>query len=424
MRKLVASIHKEFLLLINDKVGLLLMFMMPILLVFIITIVQDSTFKIVNDNNIEIIVVNKDQGGLGDSLSHLLAKSGAFKISEKNKLSQENIKETLLGDNQLLALWIPKNFSKQLKEKAKRVSTEMLSEFDIIEKASDLPVDPTKIILYYDPILQDNFRTSISGSIRSFMGALESRLMIEQLYIEMGFDKIPEKMEEKFFANQVQIDQVSANSSAGEANPNSAQHNVPAWSIFAMFFMVISLGSNIVKERLSGSFIRLQTIPSSFSLVLLSKMFTYLFVALLQLTVIFALGMFIFPLIGLPRLSLPTNILGLFVISVLSAFSAISFAMVVGTYAKTNEQASGFGAITIIILAAIGGIWVPSFVMPSYMQVIGEISPLHWCLEGYYTLFLKGGDWYLLTPTILFLILFILACQILIYTKLKIQNYI
>ena len=93
-------------------------------------------------------------------------------------------------------------------------------------------------------------------------------------------------------------------------------------------------------------------------------------------------------------------------------------------YAKTNEQASGFGAISIIILAAIGGIWVPSFVMPSYMQMIGKISPLHWCLEGYYTLFLKGGDLYLLTPTILFLILFILACQILIYTKLKIQNYI
>ena len=424
MRKLFASIHKEFLLLINDKVGLLLMFMMPILLVFIITIVQDSTFKLVNDNNIEIIVVNKDEGALGDSLSNLLGASGAFKITERNKLSAKNVEETLLGDNQLLALWIPENFSKQLTAKAKSVSSEMLSEFDIIEKASDIPESPTKIILYYDPVLQDNFRTSISGSIRSFLGALENRLMIEQLYMEMGFEEIPEKMEEKFFSNQVVIDQISANSTAGQAIPNSTQHNVPAWSIFAMFFMVISLGSNIVKERLSGSFIRLQTIPSSFSLVLLSKMFTYLFVALLQLIVIFALGRFIFPLIGLPILSLPANILGLFVISVLSAFSAISFAMLVGTYAKTNEQASGFGAISIIILAAIGGIWVPSFVMPSYMQMIGKISPLHWCLEGYYTLFLKGGDWYLLTPTILFLILFILACQILIYTKLKIQNYI
>ncbi len=424
MRKLFASIHKELLLLINDKVGLILMFMMPILLVFIITIVQDSTFKLVNDNNIEIIVVNKDKGTLGDSLSGLLEESGVFKITNRSKLSQKEIQKTLLSDNQLLALWIPENFSQQLTAKAQSVSTEMLSEFDIIENASVSPKIPTKIALYYDPILQENFRTSISGSIQSFLGALESRLMIEQLYVAMGFEDIPEAMEEKFFSNQITIDQISANTSSGQAIPNSTQHNVPAWSIFAMFFMVISLGSNIVKERLSGSFVRLQTIPSSFSLVLLSKMFTYLFVALLQLTVIFMLGKFVFPLIGLPTLSLPSNILGLFIISILSAFSAISFAMLVGTFAKTNEQANGFGAITIIILAAIGGIWVPTFVMPSYMQVIGNISPLHWCLEGYYTLFLKGGDWYLLFPTILFLILFILACQILTYSKLKIQNYI
>lgn len=424
MRKLLASIHKELLLLINDKVGLLLMFIMPILLVFIITIVQDSTFKMMNDNNIEIIIVNKDKGNLGDSLSHLLTKSGAYKVSERNTLSEKDIKKTLLNDNQLLALWIPETFSHQLTEKARSVSSEMLSEFDIIETASESPKKSTKIALYYDPILQDNFRYSIANSIRSFLSVLENRLMIEQLYVEMGFDEIPEKMEEKFFSNQVIIDQISASTSSGQAIPNSTQHNVPAWSIFAMFFMVISLGGNIVKERLSGSFIRLQTIPSSFSLVLLSKMFTYLFVALAQLTVIFMLGKFVFPLIGLPTLSLPSNILGLIIISILSAFAAISFAMLVGTYAKTHEQANGFGAISIIILAAIGGIWVPTFVMPSFMQIIGNISPLHWCLEGYYTLFLKGGDWYLLAPTILYLILFILACQILIYSKLKIQNYI
>lgn len=424
MKKLMASIQKEFLLLINDKVGLILMFMMPILLVFIITIVQDSTFKLVNDNNIEIIIVNKDSEQLGDSLSKLLVESGVFKITNKPDLSQKEIEKTLLNDNQLLALWIPENFSKQLTAKARSVSTEMLSEFDIIENAADSPNEPTKIALYYDPVLQENFRSSIANSIRSFLGALENRLMIEQLYEEMGFEEIPENMEKKFFSNQVTIEQISANTSSNQVIPNSTQHNVPAWSIFAMFFMVISLGSNIVKERLSGSFIRLQTIPSSFSLVLLSKMFTYLLVALAQLSVIFMLGKFIFPLIGLPTLSMPSNILGLFVISVLSAFAAISFAMLVGTYARTNEQANGFGAISIIILAAIGGIWVPTFVMPSYMQIIGMISPLHWCLEGYYTLFLKGGDWYLLSPTILYLILFILACQILIYSKLKIQNYI
>jgi ABC-2 type transport system permease protein len=425
MGKLLASIKKEFLILVNDKVGLLLMYLMPILLVFIITLVQDSTFKLVNENTIEIVVVNNDQGNLGDTLISLLKSSGSFDISEQSNIESTKIQESLLNDDHLLAIEIPSSFSQNLNEKANNISSNMLQEFGIGEETTSKTNEPVlPLSLYYDPVLQESFRFSIVSSIYSYLSALENRLMIENLYTQMGYDEIPDAMEQQFFNNRIGINQISANNAAGEVIPNSTQHNVPAWSIFAMFFMVISLGGNIVKERVSGSFIRLQTIPASFSLVLISKMFMYLVVAITQLAVIFMLGKFIFPFIGLPSLSLPSNILGLIVISVLSALSAISFAMLVGTYAKTQEQASGFGAITVIILAAIGGIWVPTFVMPYYLQQIGKISPMHWCLEGYYALFLKGGDWYLLTPTLIFLILFILACQILIYVKLKIQNYI
>lgn len=425
MGKLIASIKKEFLILINDKVGLLLMYLMPILLVFIITLVQDSTFKLVNENTIEIVIVNNDEGDLGDTLVSLLESSGSFSITNQQGIDQSQIRENLLNDDNLIAIEIPQSFTKNLKDKANGIGASMLEEFGLSEDSIKPTTEQTSpLSLYYDPVLQESFRFSMVSSIYSYLSALENRLMIESLYVQMGYDEVPEDLENQFFNNRIEINQISANTSSGNVIPNSTQHNVPAWSIFAMFFMVISLGGNIVKERVSGSFIRLQTIPASFSLVLISKMFMYLFVALTQLAVIFALGKFIFPSLGLPSLELPENMLGLFVVSFLSAMAAISFAMLVGTYAKTQEQASGFGAITVIILAAIGGIWVPTFVMPYFLQQIGKISPMHWCLEGYYALFLKGGDWYLLTPTLLFLILFILACQILIYVKLKIQNYI
>ncbi len=426
MQKLLASIKKEFLLLIYDKVGLLLMFLMPIILVIIITIVQDSTFKLVNENNIELLIVNNDEGILGDTLVSILERSGTFKILEKEKLSPKEIQQQLLNDNQMLAFEIPSDFSYNLRTKARLTSTEMLTQFGVFDEDTIIhpPLSISPLKMYYDPVLQENFRSSIVNSIYSFLGALESKLMVEDLYAQMGIEDSPQQIENQFSENRMEIQQISANTSSNQIIPNSTQHNVPAWSIFAMFFMVISLGSNIVKERLSGSFIRLQTIPASFSFVLISKIFIYLAVALSQLALIFLLGKFFFPLLGLPSLTLPTNLLGLLVISFLSAFSAISFAMLVGTYAKTQEQASGFGAITVLIFAAIGGIWVPSFVMPEYLQNIGKISPLHWCLEGYYTLFLKGGEWNLLLPTILFLIIFIFVCQIFIYLKLKIQNYI
>jgi len=96
----------------------------------------------------------------------------------------------------------------------------------------------------------------------------------------------------------------------------------------------------------------------------------------------------------------------------------------VGSIAKTQEQSNGLGAVSVIIFAALGGIWVPVFIMPDYMQIISNFSPLQWCLEGFYILFLKGGDWYELNKIILTLLVFIIICQFVTYYKLKSEKII
>ena len=80
MYKWIASIRKEFLVLINDKVGLALMFGLPIALVFLMTIIQDSAYKIVNENNVDILITNRDLGNQGDKFVHLIRESKAFNI--------------------------------------------------------------------------------------------------------------------------------------------------------------------------------------------------------------------------------------------------------------------------------------------------------------------------------------------------------
>ncbi|MGB5896206.1 MAG: hypothetical protein WBG58_18675, partial [Ignavibacteriaceae bacterium] len=66
--RLFASIHKEFLLLVRDRAGLALMFLMPLALVIVITIIQDNTFKIVSNSKISLILVNNDQGDIGKTI--------------------------------------------------------------------------------------------------------------------------------------------------------------------------------------------------------------------------------------------------------------------------------------------------------------------------------------------------------------------
>ncbi|HJP62339.1 MAG TPA: hypothetical protein VJ844_02800, partial [Mucilaginibacter sp.] len=43
------------------------------------------------------------------------------------------------------------------------------------------------------------------------------------------------------------------------------------------------------------------------------------------------------------------------------------------------------------ILSAIGGLMVPTFNMDTALKTLADFSPMHWCLQSYYGLFLENG---------------------------------
>ena len=106
MKQLLASIKKEFFILLNDKIGLALLFIMPVLLVLIITIVQDSAFKVVNENKFSLLIVNKDSGDYGDSLISLLEKSGNFELTIKNTTKKSDFSKVTLANKHLFGIYI------------------------------------------------------------------------------------------------------------------------------------------------------------------------------------------------------------------------------------------------------------------------------------------------------------------------------
>lgn len=425
MFKLYSSLRKELLLLINDKVGLALMFLMPLLLVFIITIIQDSAYKMVNENQIPLLVVNHDNGKEGGKLVDLLTKSRLFKIDSQDAIQQESLKSELLSRGKMIALYIPATFSAGLESNAEDVSTILMDDLGLEhDTTARQKVSMPRLSFYNDPVLQENYSYSVMSVIQSYMSVIENSLMIDRMYANMDIAERSAKLKDKMISNRVGIDQIVARNNNSTAIPNSTQHNVPAWTIFAMFFMVVSLGSNIVKERVNGSFLRLKTMPTTFMAVMFSKMAVYVVVAALQVALTFSMGIWILPKLGLPKLSVPDNIIATIAVIFISSMAAVSYALMIGAFARTEQQANGFGAISIIIFGAIGGILVPTFVMPGFMQFFSNFSPLHWCLEGFYVLFLKGGSWQDLRTVFAFLSIFIVFCQLGTYFKLRLERII
>lgn len=426
MFKLWATLVKDFRILTRDRVGLTLMFVMPIILVIVITSIQSSTFELVNDNKVPLILLNRDGGKTSKELVNTIQKMGMFEISkiEKN-IDESEVAELMHEKDALIAIIIPKDFTSKISLKAKNIAGKALNEFgvneEVVESSSGM-VDP--LIMYYHPVLQESFRYSIQGALRSSLQIVESKEILQTLYFSLNESELPRALEDEIINNKIPIEEIPMSRDGSKTIPNATQHNIPAWTIFAMFFVVISLGSSVVKEKLSGSFIRLKTLPTSYLVALISKQISYLVVTLAQVVVIFSIGIFLFPLIGLPKLNLPSDIAGLFIVSVISGWCAISYAIAIGVFAQTQEQANGFGAVSIVILAAIGGILVPSFAMPESFKILMILSPLHWCLESYYGLFLEGGNLGDILMNLIPLLAIITVLQIIVLLGLKRKNLV
>lgn len=426
MYKLRAAIIKDIRILFRDRVGLTLMFVMPIILAVVITSIQNNTFELVNNNKVPVLVCNYDKEEASEMLLEGIYKIGMFDPSEISAgMSEDEISGLMRKKDALVTIVIPEDFTNKINAKAENVTFKALKKLGISPDNSEVTINEAgPLTVYFHPVLQESYRFTIQSALRSVVQIVENKIMLQSLYMALNEEELPQNLEEEILHNQIGITEKTISREGTRKIPNATQHNIPAWTIFAMFFIVISLGSNIVKEKRSGSFIRLKTLPTNYMTGLISKQITYLGVSMAQVFVIFSIGIYLFPLIGLPELNLPSDIPGLILVSIICGWCALSYAICIGVFAQTQEQANGIGAVSIVILAAIGGLLVPDFAMPGGFKILMILSPLHWCLESYYDLFLEGGKLQDVFMNVLPLLIIIVFLQLLAISGLKRKNLI
>jgi ABC-2 type transport system permease protein len=421
MYRLWATILKDTRILTRDRIGLIFMFGMPVLLVLIMTTIQNNTFELVNKDKTALLICNRDTGKISAELMAAIDKLDLFRMIPVPKNQSENeITSRMRSKEALLAMIIPADFSFRVMEKAKQLNGKALTSFGLAGDtlaAGRGNVDPLR--LYYHPVLPPSFRLSIQGALGSALQLVESRQVLRLLYFSINEKQLPAALEKDMLGNGTAIYEIPVLRDDSKRVPNASEHNVPAWTVFAMFFVVLSLSASIVREKSNGSLIRLKTLPTHYGLALLSKQIIYLVVTLIQATLIFAIGIWLFPHMGLPVLALPGDISGLVIVSLLCGWCAVSYAICIGVFAETQVQANSFGAISIVLLAAIGGLMVPGFAMPASFQTVMKISPLHWCLESYYGLFLEDGKLRDILTNIIPLLVLTVLIQLITFWGLK-----
>ncbi|TCS36339.1 ABC-2 type transport system permease protein [Paucimonas lemoignei] len=354
---LLALIRKELLAISRDIHGLAALFILPIIFI----IVMSMALKDVYSPHVDKLAwssIDQDDSELSQSLLE------RWKKANGNPLD-------------LPADWRDAVREGQLKYV---IQIEKGAEADLRETRKP---EQKRILLLTDPAIDFGAFTSLRAQLEAITTEMRAESLMQRNPLLLNIEPADLHGSNVARAERVQ----------GGPRPTAVQHNVPAWLVFGMFFVVTTIAGLFVEERSGGALSRLFSLGASPFILLLAKVLPFMVINCLQAGLMFAVGVYVIPLLGGDALSLQgINWLALLTMVLAISLAAISLALLVATLVRSQAQASVIGPMMNILMAAIGGIMVPTFVMPAVMQTLSHLSPMNWALEGLLNVLLRGGD--------------------------------
>ncbi|MCK5854876.1 MAG: ABC transporter permease [Sulfurovaceae bacterium] len=358
MIKLYYALKKEFISLWRNKSALLPLFVMPMMFILIMSLAQQDIYKEYANADISYVIVNMDKDKRSQKFIEALQKDKQLTFVVKESL--EEAKQLTLDEEYKFTLLINADFSKNLYK---------ISAKNLIE-------------IYTASITKAHQRLYFESKIVEKIMELKIKKMIDSMTMyndEVKASKPSDMIHTHYLyrtANRSDI-------------PTATQQNVPAWIVFSMFFVIIPIATLLITEREDGTLARLKAMNSSKWILFGSKILPYMIINQLQLYSMILVGVFVVPLFGGDRLDINIDFLALFVISTAISFGAVGFAIFLSTLMKSIEQASIIGALSGVIMGAVGGVMIPKLVMPQMMQDMTILSPMSWGLEGMLNVFVR-----------------------------------
>ena len=162
---------------------------------------------------------------------------------------------------------------------------------------------------------------------------------------------------------------------------NSSSGQLITW----VFIPLFGISALFAYERQRGTLRRLLTTPSRKATFLLGTISGQVAMALVQMSLLLIFGILVM------KLNWGREPLALFVLLLSAALAAAAFGTTLGTFIKTEGQASGLSIMFGMVFALMGGCWYPLELFPTAIQNAVKILPTTWAMKGMLDLGLRGG---------------------------------
>ena len=176
-------------------------------------------------------------------------------------------------------------------------------------------------------------------------------------------------------------------SAAIDQKSNSAlslAHTSPGMMVQFAIAGLLTAAQIIVTERKSRALQRLLTTATARVHILLGHYLAMLALILGQFVILIAFGQLVLKVDYLREPGATT------LMAIATAMCVAALGLLIGTLAKSEDQAVIFSLVPMFILAGLGGAWVPLEVTGAVVQAIGHVSPVAWAMDGFKNVVSRG----------------------------------
>jgi ABC-2 type transport system permease protein len=375
MKKILQIGWKDLRVIFRDRAALILMLLAPFAMTIAMGLVTGTLSSSGGGlSQVPLVVVNLDQGILGNTLVEVLKSPELSKLLAVEENTDVGAARALLDEDKTAAVVIiPTGFS--------------ASVFPLNGQTSSTNA---QIEVYKNPS-----RTISTGVVQSivenFVNEVETRriggeVAVSQLIASGLITQLQAAAVYEQVANQASnLQNLTLNTQQAtvQEEPSFLMYIAPGFALLFLMYTVSLGGKTLLTERQEGTLTRLMTTPTTPSQVLVGKMVGTFMMGLAQITILIVASAL---LLGL-RWGDPVAIALLLITTVAAA---TGWGMLLAAFSRTPGQVSSIGMAMTLLFGLVGGSFFGG-VFPGIIGYIGMLTPNYWGQKGFNTL-TNGGD--------------------------------
>ncbi|WP_409342107.1 ABC transporter permease [Paenibacillus sp. MBLB4367] len=355
-------IRKELKQLLKEKGTFFWLIGLPILFIVLFS----SIFSNAKDT-FTINYYDADQSPQSQQMIAQLSEIKGFEMKIDASLSLDDQLAKIKSGKMTSLLVFPKGFGASVQSGGKQQGT-----FDLYrDSAADTAVAPIRALL-------DSFAAK-SGEMK-LQGVLKS--------VGMNDTQVKETMQSPITINEIKENATTT---------NALTQYIPGYTVMFVFFIIITMVRNFIKDRESGMVARLRSTPMKPVTYLIGMWVPNIIVVLIQCAVLLGFGKLVYDVeLG--------DLASIAAVVICLAICATGIGLMLTMLVKSENQGLAFTQILTMGGAVLGGLWFPYDFMPDFMQLIGKITPQYWAQHSFQDIMVRGAHLSDILPTVAVLI--------------------